>query len=88
VGLDAGKADISTLNRYDINSNIISNTTTLDQFAQILSGTGGNNVTVLCYNKIGDDSFSRSTFEAQMQYLSSNGYTVETLSQLLLKTTS
>jgi hypothetical protein len=88
VGLEAGKADLSTLNRYDINSNIISSTTTLDQFAQILSGTGGNSVTVLCYDKIGDGSVSLSAFEAQMQYLSNNGYTVETLSQLLLKTTS
>lgn len=87
VGLEAGKADLSTLNRYNINSNVISSTTTLDQFAQILTGTGGNSVTVLIYNKIGDgnNSVSNSAFEAQMQYLSSNGYTVETLSQLLLK---
>jgi len=88
VGLEAGKADLSALNRYAINSYVIYNTTSLDQFAQILTGTGGNNVTVLCYNKIGDDSVSSSAFEAQMQYLSSNGYTVETLSQLLLKPVS
>jgi hypothetical protein len=88
VGLEAGKADLSTLNRYDINSYVIYNSTTIDQFAQILTGTGGNVVTVLCYNRIGDDSVSRQAFEAQMQYLSSNGYTAETLSQLLLKKTS
>jgi peptidoglycan/xylan/chitin deacetylase (PgdA/CDA1 family) len=85
VGLESGKTDLSTLNRYAINSYVIYNTTSLDQFAQILTGTGGKMVTVLCYNKIGDDSVSTSAFEAQMQYLSSNGYTVETLSQLLLK---
>lgn len=88
VGLETGKADLSTLNRYDINSYIIGNGTTLDQFAQILDGTGGNKVTVLFYNKIVDDgsgSVSNQAFEAQMQYLSSNGYTIETLSQLLLK---
>jgi peptidoglycan/xylan/chitin deacetylase (PgdA/CDA1 family) len=88
VGLEAGKTDISTQNRFNINSYIISNTTTLDQFAQILSGTGGNKITVLSYGKIGEGSISSQAFEAQMQYLSSNGYTVETLSQLLLKTTS
>lgn len=85
VGLEAGKADLATLNRFSINSNIITDGTTLDQFAQILSGTGGNKVTVLSYSKIGDGILSSQAFEAQMQYLSSNGYTVETLSQLLLK---
>lgn len=91
VGLEAEKADLSVLNRYGINSYVINPGTSMDQFAQILSGTAGNNVTVICYNKIGDDgqnSVSNSAFEAQMQYLSSNGYTVETLSQLLLKRTN
>jgi hypothetical protein len=92
VGVEAAKNDLSTLNRYDINSYIISDQTTLDQFTQILTGTGGGKVTVLCYNKVSDDtsgnSVSTTAFEAQMQYLSSNGYTVETLSQLLLKKAS
>lgn len=89
IGLEAGKANLSTLNRYDINSYIISNQTTIDQFAQLLSGTGGNNVTVICYNKIGDgNSVTNQAFEAQMQYLNNNGYTTETLSQLLLQKTN
>jgi hypothetical protein len=91
VGLEAGKTNLVTLNRYDINSYVISNETTLDQFIQILSGTGGNNVTVINYSKIGDgtgNSVSSQAFEAQMQYLSNNDYTTETLSQLLLQKTN
>ena len=59
-------------------------------FAVYLEGTGGGNVTLLYYHKIGsqneDTAISKETLQAQMQYLKDNGYMVESLSQLFLQT--
>lgn len=88
TGTEAGKCDLYTLNRFNVNSYVVYHDTSIDQFAQILNGTGGGNVTVLYYHKVGgegDNSVTGQAFEAQMQYLSENGYTVKTLSQLFLK---
>jgi len=89
TGTEAGKCDLYTLNRFNVNSYVVYRDTSMDQFAQIINGTGGRNVTVLYYHKVGDEggnSVTRQEFEAQLQYLSDNGYTVKTLSQLFLKT--
>lgn len=90
TGTEAGKTDLYTLNRFNVNSYIIYHDTTIEQLSQILNGTGGSNVSVLYYHKVGNDgenSVSMAAFEAQMQYLSSNGYTVKTLSELFLTKT-
>ncbi len=91
TGTQAGKCDLYSVDRLGVNSYVIYRGISLETFGSYLNGTGGNTVTVLYYHKVGDEnspnSISKADFEAQMQYLSDNGYTVKTLSQLFLKTT-
>ncbi len=88
-GTQAGKCDMATFDRYSINAYDIYHNTTLADFGRLLNGTQGSNVAVLYYHKIGNENLDTAvtpeTFQAQMQYLKDNGYTVKTLSELLLK---
>ena len=91
TGTQAGKCDVYSIDRYNVNTYVVYHGTTMTDFASYLNGTGGNKVTVLYYHKIGadasDNSITKETFESQMKYLSDNGYTVKTLSGLFLKQT-
>lgn len=91
TGTQSGKCDVYSIDRYNVNTYVVYNGATMQDFASYLNGTGGNKVTVLYYHKIGDDasnnSITKEAFQAQMQYLSDNGYTVKTLSGLFLKQT-
>jgi len=89
-GTEIGKYNITSPDRFTINSYGIYNDTTLADFADYLNGTQGNNITLLYYHKISPENVDMSipveTFRAQMQYLKDNNYTVKTISQLFLKT--
>ncbi len=88
-GTQTGKCDVTFVNRYNVNSYGIYSNTSLTVLASYLSGTKGNNVTLLEYNRVGDGdtdtTVSMTNFQEQMQYLKDNGYTVMTISELFLK---
>lgn len=88
-GTVEGKCNLSSFNRYNLQSYDVYHDVNMEDFARYLDGTGGANVTILYYHKIGsqneDTAVSLETFQAQMQYIEANGYTVQTLSQLFLK---
>ncbi len=91
-GTTEGKCNLTSFDRYNINAYDVYHDVDMEDFAVYLNGTGGSNVTVLYYHKISvsneETAVSPETFQAQMQYLKDNGYTVKTLSQLLLKEVS
>ena len=88
-GTTEGKCNMTSFDRYNINAYDVYHDGDMEDFAAYLNGTGGSNVTVLYYHKISganeETSVSPETFQAQMQFLQDNGYTVKTLSELLLK---
>lgn len=83
------KCDITNTDRYSLNAYGIYNYTTMQDFASYLNCTKGSTITILFYHKIGNEkediSITLETFQAQMQYLKTNGYTVTNISQLFLK---
>lgn len=89
-GTEIGKYNLTSPDRFTITSYGIYNYTTMTDFADYLDGTQGNNVTLLYYHKISPENIDMAipieTFQAQMQYLKDNGYTVKTISELFLKT--
>ena len=89
-GTVEGKCNLSSCDRYNLHSYDVYHDVNMEDYAAYLEGTGGENVAILYYHKIGnqneDTTISKETFQAQMQYLKDNGYTVETLSQLFLQT--
>jgi peptidoglycan/xylan/chitin deacetylase (PgdA/CDA1 family) len=91
VGTQTGNCDLSSLDRYDVNSYVVYHSTSLADFASYLNGTQGNTVTILYYHKVSDENqnnaISLSAFRAQIQYLKDNGFTVKTISQEFLKQT-
>lgn len=88
-GTDDGVCNLTSLDRYNINSFGIYNDTSLEEFASYVNVSQGSAVTVLYYHQISDEidatAVTQGMFEAQMQYLKDNNFTVETMSQLLLK---
>jgi hypothetical protein len=88
-GTTVGKCNMASFDRYNINAYDVYHAVDMEDFAAYLNGTGGSNVTVLYYHKISasneETTVSPETFQAQMQYLKDNGYTVKSLSELLLK---
>jgi peptidoglycan/xylan/chitin deacetylase (PgdA/CDA1 family) len=90
-GTDEGQCNMTTADRYNLSSYDIYHDMNLDDFASLLNDTQGSNITILYYHKISydneDTAITKQTFQTQMQYLKDNGYTVETLSQLFLKST-
>jgi peptidoglycan/xylan/chitin deacetylase (PgdA/CDA1 family) len=88
-GTDEGQYNITTADRYNLSSYDIYHGMSLGDFASLLNGTQGSNITILYYHKISSDNedtaITKEAFQTQMQYLKDNGYTVETLSQLFLK---
>jgi len=89
-GTVEGKCNVTSCDRYNLHSYDVYHDVSMEDYAAYLEGTGGENVTILYYHKIGsqneDTAISKETFQAQMQFLKDNGYTVETLSQLFLQT--
>ncbi len=90
-GTVEGKCNLSGCNRFNLQAYDVYHDVSLEDYAAYLECTGGENVTILYYHKIGpqneDTAVSREVFQAQMQYLHDNGYLVMTLSQLFLKDT-
>ncbi len=88
-GATEGKCSMTTFDRYNINAYDVHHDVNMEDFSSYLNGTGGSNVTVLYYHKISDSNEETAVppeaFQAQMQYLQDNGYTVKTLCKLLLK---
>jgi len=88
-GTETGKHNITSSDRFTINSYGIYNDTTIDDFIEYLDGTGGNNITIFYYHKISpenvDTAIPIETFQTQMQYLHEQGYSVRTISELFLK---
>ncbi len=91
-GTMEGQCNLTTCDRYNLKSYDIYHDVDLQDYAGIVNGTGGSNVTILYYHKISggteDTEVSAATFQQQMQYLHDNGFTTQTLSGLLLKTVS
>jgi hypothetical protein len=89
-GTVEGKCNLTSYDRYNLQSYDVYHDVSMQDFAGFLNGSGGSTVTILYYHKISDanedTAVSLATFQAQMQYLKDNGYTTETLSQLFLKT--
>jgi len=84
-----GNFNISSGDRYAVNSFGITNTTSIDQFESCLNSTKGDVCTILYYHRIGDGSVNtmvtKDQFQTQMQYLKDNNYTILTMNQLFLK---
>lgn len=89
-GTVEGKCNVTSCDRYNLHSYDVYRDVSMEDYAAYLEGTGGENVAILYYHKIGnqneDTAISKETFQAQMQYLKDNGYTGETLSQLFQQT--
>ncbi len=88
-GTETGKYNITSPDRFTINSYGIYNDTTQADFADYLNGTQGNSITLFYYHKISPENVATAitaeTFQAQMQYLKDHNYTIRTISQLFLK---
>jgi hypothetical protein len=89
-GTDEGQCNITTADRYNLKSYDVYHDVTMQDFNDYVNGTQGNNITILYYHKISGDNedtaISKEVFQAQMQYLKDNNYTVESLSQAFLRT--
>lgn len=72
--------------RYDLPSYTMRNTTTLANFENTVNKAGNSSVVILCFHKIDnedvDTATTPQTFNAEMQYLYDNNFTVETMKQL------
>jgi len=88
-GTVEGKCDLTSCDRYNLQSFDVYHDVSLEDFAGYVDGTGGSVVTILYYHKIGneneDTAITLQTFQAQMQYLKDNGYTTKTLCQLFVQ---
>lgn len=88
-GTETGKCNLTGFDRYDVGSYGIYRNTTMVEFASYLNGTQGSTITILYYHQVSDEdidtAISKDTFQAQMQYLKDNGYTVRTISEQFLK---
>ncbi len=91
VGTQNGKYSLLSSDRFDVNSYVVYPNTSIADFASYLNGTKGSTVTIIYYHKISNENqdydISLSNFQAQMQYLKDNGYSVRTISQEFLKQT-
>ena len=89
-GTVEGKCNLTSCNRFNLQSYDVYHDLSIEDFADFVNGTEAANIAILYYHKIGpqneDTAISLETFQAQMQYLKDNGYTTQTLSGLLLKT--
>jgi peptidoglycan/xylan/chitin deacetylase (PgdA/CDA1 family) len=87
-GTVEGKCNLASFDRYNLQSYDVYHDVTMGDYAAYLEGTGGANVTILYYHKIADGqedtAVSRDAFQAQMQYLHYNDYTIKPLSDLFL----
>ncbi len=72
--------------RYDLPAYNMRNTTTLANFENIVNQAGNSSVVILCFHKIDNEAVDTATtpqtFNAEMQYLYDNKFTVETMKQL------
>lgn len=88
-GTETGKHNLTSPDRFTINSYGIYRDTTLTDFANYLNGTQGTSITLLYYHKISpeevDTAITAETFQMQMQYLHDHNFTVRTISQIFLK---
>ncbi len=88
-GTEEGKCNITSFDRYNVNSYVIYHNTSLTEFASYINGTQGNTITLLYYHKISEENLdiaiTKEAFRAQMQYLKENDYIVRTISQQFLK---
>lgn len=85
---DEDYLDLAEFDRWSIPAFPILNTTSLDDFQNIVDNAGGTTVALLVYHQIGtagEYSITRSDFALQMAYLKSENFTVMTLSQLFLR---
>jgi peptidoglycan/xylan/chitin deacetylase (PgdA/CDA1 family) len=91
AGTQTGKCELNSLDRYDVTSYVVYHNTSLADFASNLNGTKGSAVTILYYHKISnentDNAVTKEAFQAQLQYLKDNGFTVRTISEEFLKQT-
>ncbi len=91
VGTESGSCNLTSFDRYNVNSVVVYRDTSMTQFAASLNGTGGSTVTILYYHKVSDENVDNAVglaaFRSQMQYLTDNGFIVRTISQQFLKQT-
>ncbi len=90
-GTVTGKCDLTSFDRYNVDSYGIYRNTSLTEFASYLNGTQGSTITLLYYHKVSDENIdtaiAKENFQAQMQYLKDNNYIVRTISEQFLKQT-
>ncbi|MGA2386740.1 MAG: polysaccharide deacetylase family protein [Candidatus Bathyarchaeia archaeon] len=76
--------------RYDLPAYTMENTTTINDFENIVNSANNSSVVILYYHKIDyenvDTAITPQEFTAQMQYLHDNSFTVETMKQLFTAT--
>jgi hypothetical protein len=89
AGTQTGRCELGSFDRYNIKSYVVYRNTELADFEACLNLTQGSTITILYYHKIGDENtdntVTEDAFQAQMQYLKDNNYTVRTISQQFLK---
>jgi peptidoglycan/xylan/chitin deacetylase (PgdA/CDA1 family) len=78
-----GQFNLALGDKFAVNSFAMDGDTSMKTFAKYLRGTGGDQVTVLLYHKVGQDGVSVSQFAQEMTYLYENKFTIKTLKQLL-----
>ncbi len=88
-GINPGVLNMSQpFDRFDLPSYAIENTTTINDFMNIVNNANNSSVVILFYHKIDhenvDTAITPEEFSAQMQYLLDNNFTVETMKQLFL----
>lgn len=72
--------------RYDIPAYTIQNTTTINQFENMVNSANNSTIVIVYYHRIDYENVNTAItpqeFTAQMQYLKDNNFTVETMKQL------
>ncbi|MCL1970030.1 MAG: polysaccharide deacetylase family protein [Candidatus Bathyarchaeota archaeon] len=92
-GIQIGSLDLSKpFNPLALPANEVENSTSIELFKNYVEQASGSTVVILFYHQITDGSVFTSTtpenFDAQMQYLHDNNFTVRTLKQLFTITES
>ena len=90
-GISPGSLNLSQpFDRYDLPAYTIENTTTINDFANMVNNADNSSIVILYYHKIDyenvDTAVTPEEFTAQMQYLQDNNFTVETMRQLFTTT--
>jgi peptidoglycan/xylan/chitin deacetylase (PgdA/CDA1 family) len=85
---DEDYLDLAEFDRWSIPAFPILNSTSFDDFQNIVDNAGGTTIAILVYHQIGtagEYSVTQPDFAVQMAYLKSENFTVMTLSQLFLR---